>query len=152
MFDWMSARQSSLHPKEMACRRAQKQKETLVHRQHRPLSDSRRHDDVERTESAGSGSEVLEEETDTSDPGLLYAAGLLTGAGLMGLAVAFVIVIYTLSSDVAASDSNPMSRVTHLDNSSITFLSAVQLSIIVYTMFLFGVRNIKGYQSIPTSN
>ena len=64
----------------------------------------------------------------------------------MGLAVAFVIVIYTLSSDVAASDSNPISRATNLDSASNTFLSAIQLCIIVYTMYCFGVRNFKRHQ------
>jgi putative OPT family oligopeptide transporter len=93
----------------------------------------------------------IDSDSDTSNPGLLYAAGLLTGAGLMGLLVAFVIIIYTLFSDVDASDANPIARATNLDATSNTFFSVCQLAIIVYTMFRFGVRNAKPRDLVDTS-
>jgi len=77
------------------------------------------------------------EDTEAASPGLMYSAGVITGAGLMGIIIAFVIVFYGLIADPDSDDSNPLQVWTGLDASTNTVLSICQLGILLGGMLHF---------------
>jgi putative OPT family oligopeptide transporter len=60
------------------------------------------------------------EDTEAASPGLMYCAGIITGAGLTGIIIAFIIVIYGLIADPPSDESNPLLVYTHVDEATNT--------------------------------
>lgn len=69
--------------------------------------------------------------------GLLHAAGMITGYGLMGLFIAAVVVIYSLITDETES---PLGRDTSgIDSVTATALSFFQLGLIFYSLYSYAI-------------
>jgi len=77
------------------------------------------------------------EDTEAASPGLMYSAGVITGAGLMGIIIAFVIVFYGLIENPDSDDSNPLQVETNVDAATNTVLSICQLAILLGGMLHF---------------
>jgi uncharacterized oligopeptide transporter (OPT) family protein len=60
------------------------------------------------------------EDTEAASPGLMYSAGVITGAGLMGIIIAFVIVFYGIIAEPDTDDSNPLKVSTNVDEATNT--------------------------------
>jgi len=77
------------------------------------------------------------EDTEAASPGLMYSAGVITGAGLMGIIIAFVIVFYGIIAEPDTDDSNPLKVSTNVDEATNTVFSLLQLGVLLGGMFYF---------------
>jgi len=77
------------------------------------------------------------EDTEAASPGLMYSAGVITGAGLMGIIIAFVIVFYGIIEEPDTDDSNPLKVSTNVDEATNTVFSLCQLGVLLGGMLYF---------------